>query len=172
MALTAGIVSLAVALADERKGEILARSAEPQPGWTRDVLRSCDRQHEECHGFGVRYELHHRPRLALDVYECECTRYELVYRPILVPSERQLAAEMPEPEARSTSAMTLSTACPKPSKRTESDKRVDQLVKAWSRKDPVASASHRRKAKGEATPAGEEEERGPHQTEARGLIGR
>lgn len=90
LALTAGIVSLAVALGEERKAEILARAALPQEGWERDVRRSCDRNHLECHGFGVCYELHHKPRLRLEVVECACVKYEVVYSPILIPSDRMI----------------------------------------------------------------------------------
>lgn len=97
LAMTAGIVSLAVTLGEERREELLAHSAEPGPGWERYVDRSCDRQHEICSGLGVRYEMKHRPTLRLIVTECECVKYELIYRPLLIPSDRQLGE--PEPEA-------------------------------------------------------------------------
>lgn len=94
LALTAGIVSLAIMLGEERKAEILAKASVPPEGWERRVARCCDRAHAECHGFGVKYELHHMPKLRLEVYECECVKYELLYAPILLASDRMLVAEV------------------------------------------------------------------------------
>ena len=94
LALTAGIVSLAITLGEERKAEILAKASLPPEGWERDVTRSCDRTHADCHGFGVRYEMKHEPRLALEVYECECVKYQLTYAPIILSSDRLLAEPM------------------------------------------------------------------------------
>lgn len=93
LALTAGMVALAITLGEERKEELLARAVVPQEGWEREVRRSCNRDHQECSGLGMRYEMHHRPKLWLEVYECDCVKYELVYRPILIPSANQLEAE-------------------------------------------------------------------------------
>jgi hypothetical protein len=88
--LTVGMIGHAATLADERQQEILAHAALPLPGWTREVKRSCDRTHSVCGGLGVVYEMKHRPRLHLRVYECSCVTYEVVYSPILIPSDRQL----------------------------------------------------------------------------------
>ena len=99
LALTAGMVALAVTLGEERRDEILKRSALPQEGWERQVLRSCDRTHMECQGFGVRYELKHFPKLYLKVWECDCVKYEIVYSPILLASDRQLAGSTEAPGA-------------------------------------------------------------------------
>lgn len=91
--LTVGMIAHAATLADMRMQDILARAAEPLPGWTREVKRSCDRKHVECGGLGVIYGMKRKPLLHLTVHECACVRYELVYLPILIPADRQLEAE-------------------------------------------------------------------------------
>lgn len=95
--LTVGMIAHAATLADERTQDMLAHAPEPLPGWTRDVTRSCDRRHTVCGGLGVIYGLKRKPVLHLTVMECACVQYELVYAPILIPSDRQLAE--PEPLA-------------------------------------------------------------------------
>jgi hypothetical protein len=89
--LTVGMIAHAATLADERYQEIGLNAAPPLPGWTRDIRRSCDRKHVPCGGIGVIYGLKHRPLLHLTVHECSCVKYEVVYAPILIPSDRQLA---------------------------------------------------------------------------------
>ena len=89
--LTVGMIAHAATLADIRMQDILAHAADPLPGWTREVKRSCDRKHVECGGIGVVYGMKRRPLLHLTVHECACVKYELVSSPILIPSDRQLA---------------------------------------------------------------------------------
>ena len=98
------MVALAVTLGEERREELMANTAEPLPGWDREVRRSCDRQHAPCQGLGVRYEMKHRPKLFLKVWECECVKYEVVYSPILIPSDRQLAGDYEAEPAAAASA--------------------------------------------------------------------
>ncbi len=93
LALTAGMVALAVTLGEERKDELMANTSEPMHGWEREVRRSCDRTHAPCQGLGVCYEMKHRPKLHLKIWECVCVKYEVVYSPILIPSDRQLTGE-------------------------------------------------------------------------------
>jgi hypothetical protein len=91
--LTVGMIAHAATLADERMQEIALHARPPLPGWTRDIRRSCDRKHEPCGGIGVIYGMKHKPVLHLTVTECSCVKYEVVYAPILIPSDRQLTGE-------------------------------------------------------------------------------